>query len=208
MRPLAVYLQKQGISSYCPKLQGHGTSFYDVEKYRMKDWRKQLLAEAAKNKYDYVIGLCAGANLAVDLATVHKYEKVVLLSPLFWYAPKFPGLTYTFIIPLFHPIYRYYPKRPIHYESMVAYNILPTINVWDLYLYNRTTLKKLPQLQTKTLVIFGGADDLYSAKLPAYLAKTIPRAEVRIIPGAQHVITKDNNGAQEKCFALIKAFLL
>lgn len=205
MRPLAIYLQKQGISSYCPKLKGHGTSFYDVEKYRMKDWTKQIESEAAKDHYDYVLGLCAGANLAVDLAVERQYEKVVLLSPLFWYPPKYFGLTFAFTIPLAHPFYRYYPKRPIHYETMIAYNVLPTINVWDLYRYNRITLKKLPQLSSKTLVIFGGADDLYNPKLPAYLAKTIKNSQVEIIPGAQHVITKD--GAQDKCFALIKEFL-
>jgi len=171
----------------------------------MKDWNKQLQAEAAKDKYDYVIGLCAGSNLAVDLAAERSYEKIILLSPLFWYPPKFLGFTYAFTIPLFYPIYRYYPKRPIHYESLIAYNVLPTINIWDLYLYNRSTLKKLDKLKTKTLVIFGSGDDLYSPKLPQYLAKTIRGSRVELIPGAQHVITMDQD--RQKCFAMIKDFL-
>ncbi len=206
MRGLALYLQKYGISSYCPKLIGHGTSFYDAENYRMKDWSKQIRTEAAKDKYDYVIGLCAGSNFAIDLAAEHKYEKIVLLSPIFRYPPKFLGLTCTFLIPLIHPFYRYYPKRPIHYENIIAYNVLPTINAWDLYLYNFQTLKKLPKINTKTLVIFAGKDDLYEQKLPAYLAKNIRNSQVAIIPGSQHVITMDEN--RQKCFEKIRDFLL
>jgi esterase/lipase len=172
----------------------------------MRDWAAQIQAEAAKDNYDYVIGLCAGANLAVDLAVQNKYAKIVLLSPLFWYPPKFPGLTYAFIIPLVHPVYRYYPKRPIHYEGLISYKVLPTITIWDLYLYNNLTLQKLPAINAKTLVLFGGNDDLYSPKLPQYLAQKIHNSQVKFIPGSQHVLTMDLN--RQKCFEIVKDFLL
>ncbi|MFC1518046.1 alpha/beta hydrolase [Candidatus Margulisiibacteriota bacterium] len=206
MRGIAKYLQRYGITSYCPKLKGHGTSFYDVEKLRMKDWLAQIKEIANKDDYDYVIGLCAGANLALDLAVEKDYEKIVLLSPLFKYRPQFLGINWPWILPIIRPFYPYYPKKPIHYEDLIAYNILPIINIYDLYRYNKKTLRKLSKVDEHTLVLFGEQDDLYAADLPNFLSAKLKNSEVHIITNGKHVLSMIE--AKDKVFKIIKDFLL
>jgi len=206
MRSLALYLQKYGISSKCPKLLGHGTTFYDVEKLRMRDWHRQIAAEAAKDNYDHVIGICAGANLAIDLAAEKDYQKIVLISPLFKYKRVFLGMNFMTIMPFVNLVYRYHPKKPVDYEDLIAYNVLPIANLYDLNRYNKKTLKKLKDVEESTLILFGKLDDLYEKSLPPFLNKQLKNSRLVMIDNGEHVLPKIKE--REKVFKIIKDFLL
>ncbi len=87
---------------YAPTLPGHCTRLKDLVKTNERDWSEhvQMQLSFARDQYEYVfvVGLSAGALLALDASTVVRVDGVGVLSPTFvydgwntpWYYPILP----------------------------------------------------------------------------------------------------------------------
>lgn len=81
---LAESFAKFGYSVYAPRLKGHGTSIYEMEKTNYQDWISDLheayLLLKQTCRHIFVIGQSMGGALALDLATKETLTGVLTIN--------------------------------------------------------------------------------------------------------------------------------
>jgi carboxylesterase len=89
MRYLARSLARRGVDAYATTLPGHCTSLRDLVRTHQQQWQEhvgtQLTYARERYKHVYVVGLSAGALLALEASTRVAVDGVGVLSPTFFY---------------------------------------------------------------------------------------------------------------------------
>jgi len=170
MRPLGEFLNKAGLTVFCPRLAGHGTSEEELNRCRFYDWiesaEKGLIHLRERCKKISVIGLSMGGLLTLKLASLHKeIEKVVVIaSPLF-----LTGENGIFVTACRFKVFRYFVKsvkkpapkderyRTI-WEQNPSYREVPTNAAFEFYKLMQNVRASLKSVEQKTMFIYSRGD--------------------------------------------------
>ncbi|MAG47470.1 hypothetical protein CL617_02595 [archaeon] len=81
---MSTFFSDLGYNVYSPRLPGHGTSGFDLEKYSWKDWEAEseraYLSLRENSEEVYVLGYSMGGDLALNLAKKYDIDKLVTMN--------------------------------------------------------------------------------------------------------------------------------
>lgn len=212
MKPLGLYLQKLGYTVLCPRLPGHGTTVYDLEKTTSADWFEKALQayNQLRSEYAeiYVAGLSMGGLLAMKIATLVDVKKVVFISaPIYVYDKRVK------LLPLLRFFIHYLPKKKRHYHDMdeycQAYDVMPTKPLMSLFaMIKECKNEVLSKIKIPALVLQSRIEHTVKPKSAQYifehLATSNKQKKLLWFEHSGHILTLDHE--YEKVFKAIGFF--
>jgi pimeloyl-ACP methyl ester carboxylesterase len=213
-------LLEKGFSSIAMDLRGHGKSDHPRSraKYHLDYFIKDVMTVIEAEKLDKVIlvGHSLGAVLTTHIALRHqeKIERLILISSS--YLPpayfKLPGMFLLSDIltavspPPFHAGHSIYPPEK-HHDDIEILGLIKTIarnSLMSYLLSSKEILKSniaayLPDIKIPTLIISGDKDTVFPTPISEYIHSKIPRSELKIIPGGNHVLILNNIDEVTRC---------
>jgi len=206
-------LFEKGFSSIAMDLRGHGKSDHpsSSKQYELDNFIEDVITVLDIEKIDKVIliGHSLGAVLVTHVALRHqeRIEKLIIISSS--YIPpsyfKIPGiflLINTLAMVSLPPLSGRHSIYPLgkHHKDIEAFGLIRTIirNSLRSYILSSKEILKLNMgaslkgIGVPTLIISGAKDSIFPTKISEYIHSQIPQSQLKIIPGANHVVILNN----------------
>lgn len=209
VRYLGENLAQYGYSVLAPRLMGHGTHYYDLEKCTHEQWFESLEKSYQELKQHctsiFVLGQSMGGTLAIWLA--HRYQDikgVILINP---------ALT----IPTFEHLKGKHKPRFLDegdpdikakdvYE--ITYSKVPIKAIHQLQSLMEITPAILPKIQSPVLCFKSAVDHVVPPENTDYIFENIGTdlKERVVLPNSYHVASLDQDKAQivEGCHRFVQ----
>jgi carboxylesterase len=219
LKAAADELRQEGYSVHVPRLAGHGTNTEDLEKTTWHDWYDSVESDyRALHKTCatiIVVGFSLGGNLAIQLATKHSINGLVLIGTPRWL------YRHTFVSYMMIPFYKLFGRRNYNtrrkvdptdeialYMDMFSYSIIPVKSAQEaVSLINRTTATLVNKVHVPTLILQPTKDRIVRSKSGAFFYRHIGSDQKELIwlEGPHHVIQK--KGDEKKIYSYIHDFI-
>lgn len=202
-----------GFWCIAPDLRGHGhsghparASRYSLESF-MQDFTSVLRAESVSKVL--LVGHSLGAVLALKIAArfPETIERLVLIAgsatpPAYLSIPGVPLLARAAALaslPPIRPGHSTYPSGKFHKDFEIP-GLIRTIlrNSVRSYILSSMSILRgglpvpLESIAMPTLILSGDADTVFSPTLSQEMHARIPRSELAVIPGGNHVLVLNN----------------
>lgn len=213
-RYLGKRLHDAGFAVSAPRLPGHGTNGEDFASTKARDWIRRAADEyldlRSSHGEVHVCGLSMGALIAVILAERYGVEKLVLAAPAFKAKDRRLALT-----PVLRFFLRTLPRPEYVFDGPPEY--LPIAKeywekTWvgpaaELYGLQRTALRALPRVESKTFVIVSERDNTVPMETVGIIESRIGSKDLRrmVLGESGHVVV--NGSEKEKVADAIISFL-
>ena len=178
MKEIATYLYGNGLSVYAILLPGHGTSVFDLEKTTWRDWQdaveKSYQEVSKKHKKVYVLGYSLGSLLALDLASRHDLDGVIVINAPIKLIPGFVD-----VLPIVYLVEKYHIRGFISFDELPLatdlklYQSLPIKSVFQLVEFKDMVSSNLNKINEKILVIQSVKDDVVDPESAVYIINNI-----------------------------------
>ena len=167
-------------------LPGHGTRVGDLARTNWSQWVAATGAALAEMQRQCrkvaVVGYSLGGTLALYAAATapRPPQCLVTLAAAVELADRRAPLARWV-----SPLVRYLPAARVD-GSVAGYDTLPVRSVAETLALTAATRRQLPGLDTPLLVVQGERDDVVHPRSAAIIRELVPRAQVRLLPGAGH----------------------
>jgi len=222
VRWLGVHLAQQGMTTYVPRLAGHGTHYTDMARMRWQDWYNSALDGYhilhQQCEHVFVAGLSMGGMLTLLLgASVPVDGLAVLASPVVFHSRQ---MAYARWLKYLSP----YTKQPdrgnlpdlIREEQArrgepvlgrVRYDDWSTHAVGELYALSLAVRPQLPQVNAPLLLVYSEADKTVRIENQATIASSVGSrvVEQHTLHTSDHILTQHIE--RETVFALVADFI-
>lgn len=209
LEPLANHFAHYDWRIYTPTLAGHGGDTRELAKANWQDWihsAKEAVEQACQEcSQVYLVGFSMGGLISAHLSVQYPVNRLVLLSASVYYPnPRQMAQDITQVL-------RGGMASPGAKKAWTRYSgkirSTPPRAVWQ---FRRLIYKLRPDIsrvESPTLIIQGGADDLVHPKSPLYVYNHIASKEkqLHILPRSRHVICHDCE--QAELIRLVDKFL-
>ncbi|WP_066059840.1 alpha/beta hydrolase [Robertmurraya korlensis] len=183
-----------GYSVLCPRLQGHGTHYEDLEACSYQDWfsslEKAYLQLKQHCSHIFVIGQSMGGTLSLRLA--HRYKEIkglVLINA----ALQVPA--YEYLKDQVEPRFLDESDPDIHEEGVheITYSKVPLKAVHELQNVMKGTLSILPEIESPVLGIRSSVDHVVPPANTDYILQTVQSTtkERLVLENSFHVASMD-----------------
>lgn len=196
MHYLAKGLARQGGDVYATTLPGHCTRLRDLVRTNERDWRdhvqKQLAFVRDRYEYVFVVGLSAGALLALDASTVVGVDGVGVLSPTFVYDGWNTPWSHT-ILPLAMKV------MPLSLQHLLFHIDGPPFGIKDDVLQARMRRAYSPLVLLREAISEWRArrKQINGAHVPSASTKGYPIFPLRTLTEIDRLITRVRSRLQE-----------
>lgn len=210
MRLMGQYLAERGYTVYAPRLPGHGTDPYDMEKTNWRQWYGavedglHLMRDICRDTS--VAGLSMGGLLAMLLAVEYPVSRVVSMSAPIYIADE--RLRWLSVYRMFR---RFVPKRrrklDVAAEYNVGYNTTPLRSLSSLLQLMQLVKSNLSKLHAPLLVVQSKAEHTVRPESADYIYQQAGSHEKELVwlEKSGHVITLDIE--REILFQRVAGFL-
>lgn len=215
--PVRDALLEKGFSSMAMDLRGHGysdhpRSFSSHKRHHLVNDVLTVMEQEGIEKI-ILIGHCYGAVIATSFALTHgeKVASLAIISGTYRPPNYLRGKSLrtlaswainviSLISPKpFRPGHSYYPPGKFH-KDYELFGLFKTIARNSLRSYLLTTKEialldleeELSRLKMPTLLLVGEKDSIFPPEISEAMHKKIPRSEMEIVPGANHVVILNN----------------
>ncbi len=199
-------LAKAGYRVYIPLLQGHGTDYKDLSKYKYEDWLSKveesvnfLLSEKVGRKI-FVAGHSMGGVLALNIATRMHLDGLILLATPYRYALALRLMVRMMSgLPVFTPFGSYYFEDPTirdipiskHFEKQYAKVKFSSIN--EVFEAQDEVYDKLDQIHAPCLLIYSEKDEIVPNSHAYQIYDGLASADKELVwvQNSDHILTID-----------------
>lgn len=215
---IALLLIEYGYNVYFPDLPGFGSEKLQKSVMNLDDYVLFVLSFMKKHGIEKTIllGHSFGGRVAAKFAYLYpnKVEKLLITgSPLIKQKLSAKKRVVFLAARLFKNIINFFPLPTQKFLQKMVYF---SIKEWDYYKANelRETFKKiisedlkdiLPFVKTPTLLIWGDKDTIIPFSLAKQIQKSMPRAELIVLPAQTHKLPYEN---PQLFFDSIKTFIV
>ncbi|RYZ53806.1 MAG: alpha/beta fold hydrolase [Sphingobacteriales bacterium] len=187
VEPLVSALESQGYMTSCPALKGHTANRKDLGATNWKDWvasaEEELLCLIRDCSKVFICGFSMGGLIGMHLAVKYPLEGLITINSPIYYL-DFKKIASNILFDLrtkdYSNIRRYLkPSNRVPFKSM--------LNFRDLV---RTTIKLIPSLESRLLIVQAIDDDVVHHKSAGYIYTHAVKAdrEVATYVRGGHVI--------------------
>jgi carboxylesterase len=154
---------RKGVTVDAPLIEGHGTSPKELGKTPYESWILSAEIEYAKLKEEgkdvVVVGNCMGSLLALELASKHEVEQLILVNPPLKLKSKLVN-----VLPLFWLFETYHPNDLFSSQDddlpgfAVTYKVYPLRSISELLELQERVTEKLGEVDDP-IVVFQSEKD-------------------------------------------------
>ncbi len=222
-RQMAKYLQKKGISAYCPLLPGHGTNPARLSITKYEQWieavEESIDLLAQEYNQIFLIGNSFGGNLALVKASHSSKIKgvITLATPVYFHRER---LRRYFALPLLRNLKLYQKKRYTFPDEQtkervlgkrVAYNQIPLRSLKQMLKVVDASKKAVHTIECPVLVMQTEGDSVTREGSADYIVQKVKdnRSRVITIPKSYHVFILDKHAekAYEEAYTFVKSIV-
>jgi len=207
LRAFGDSLYKQGHPVLGVRLPGHGTSYYDMERFDRHDWRaavrQALDVLSAFCDRVVVVGFSTGGALALNLAAENDPRVAGVATVA---APVMVHDRNIHILPVITPLHKLLRRLPFCRNALrlypyskepdAAYTRVPVLGLNQLRLLIAETVARMPKVTVPLVVLQGLSDHTVKAQSATiiYNATASKDKTLRWIAGGPHALIGGNHG--------------
>ena len=194
LRPLESALATRNLTLVAPLIAGHGTTAADLQKTDWHDWYA-----SANDSYTwlhnrtakvYIVGMSAGADLAVLLAQEHHVDGIVLIAPPIkfrdWRAP---------FAALYAPVMPYVDHTQAGADIGHYYEVTPSRSIAELNTMIDRVKQVLPSVDEPALILQSLHDKTVDPVSATYVFDNLGSSdkEWKLYGNASHVLVQERD---------------
>ncbi len=195
VRELGIYLAQNNVTVYAPILEGHGTSFYDLERTRWEEWYREVEnsynALSQNANHIYVVGVSMGADLALLLGADKDFRGIVLIGAPIWLKDRRSEFAW-----LYKNLrrYRFVERNVSERDKGHYYELIPAHSVNELMKIILQVRKNLKKVDEPLLIIQSNSDETVNPKSAEFIFEKANSLNKTIIwkEHAPHIAFEEN----------------